>query len=113
MAADGEDDDNVDDFLAHIVPVGFATRRDRRDPQPLSAFTFRRLMGRRVRLRVNGFDVEGRFDGADEDDVYLRGELRYFVYPQSSVTGLVVLDRDDDDDDDKKNNDDDDDTPAA
>jgi len=64
-------------------------------------------MGRRVRLRVNGFDVEGRFDGADEDDVYLRGELRYFVYPQSVVTGLVVLDRDDDDDDTDKNDDDD------
>jgi hypothetical protein len=74
---DDDDGDGDGDVLAHIVPVGFATRRDRRDPQPLSAFTFRRLMGRRVRLRVNGFDVEGRFDGADEDDVYLRGELRF------------------------------------
>jgi hypothetical protein len=97
----GDNDDNDDDaFLASIVPVGFATRRRASEPRPLSAFTFHQLKGRRVRLRVNGFDVEGRFDGADDDDVYLRGELRYFVYPMVSVTGLVVLDDDDNDDDD-------------
>jgi hypothetical protein len=96
----GDNGDNDDDaFLASIVPVGFATRCRASEPRPLSAFTFHQLKGRRVRLRVNGFDVEGRFDGADDDDVYLRGELRYCVYPMASVTGLVVLDSDDDDDD--------------
>ena len=97
---DSNDDSNDDDaFLASIVPVGFATRCRASEPRPLSAFTFHQLKGRRVRLRVNGFDVEGRFDGADDDDVYLRGELRYFVYPMASVTGLVVLDRPANDDD--------------
>ena len=54
-------------------------------------------MGRRVVLRVGGFDVAGEFRGADEDDVYLRGELRWFVYPMSSVTGVRLVDDVDDD----------------
>ena len=110
MAVDDNNDDD-DAFLASIVPVGFATRCRTSEPRPLSAFTFHQLRGRRVRLRVNGFDVEGRFDGADDDDVYLRGALRYCVYPMASVTGLVVLDSDDSDDSDDDDDDSDDSKP--
>lgn len=83
-----------DDDLDGIVPVPLLLPRPLREAQPLSAFSFARLLGRRVRLRVNGFDVTGEFRGADEDEVYLRGELRFFVYPMASVTGLTLLDDD-------------------
>lgn len=93
-----DDDDGSTDDLADVVPVAVLQPRPFREAQPLSAFSFARLLGRKVRLRVNGFDVTGEFRGADEDEVYLRGELRWFVYPLASVTGLTVLDAPDEDD---------------
>jgi hypothetical protein len=89
-----------DDDLGDVVPVSLLQPRPLREVQPLAAFSFSRLRGRRVRLRVNGFDVTGEFRGADEDEIYLRGELRFYVYPLASVTGLTLLDGDGDDNDD-------------
>ena len=103
MAGGGDgshDDDHDDDDLSDVVPVPLLQPRPFTESRPLSAFSFARLLGRRVRLRVNGFDVTGEFRGADEDEVYLRGELRWFVYPLAVVTGVTVLDEPDDDDDD-------------
>jgi hypothetical protein len=94
-----------DDDLGDIVPVPLLQPRPLREVQPLSAFSFSRLLGRRVRLRVNGFDVTGEFRGADEDEVYLRGELRFFVYPLASVSGLTLLDDDAPREDDNDNED--------
>lgn len=88
-----------DDDLADVVPVPLLLPRAFTEARPLSSFSFARLMGRRVRLRVNGFDVTGEFRGADEDEVYLRGELRWFVYPLASVTGVTLLDDDREDED--------------
>jgi len=88
-----------DDDLADVVPVPLLQPRPFSEARPLSSFSFARLMGRRVRLRVNGFDVTGEFRGADEEEVYLRGELRWFVYPLASVTGVTLLDDGPDDDD--------------
>jgi hypothetical protein len=103
---DGQDDDvvvgaGIDDAdLNDVVPVAFATPRRPKPERRLTDFSFQKLLGRRVVLRVNGFDVAGVFRGADEDDVYVRGELRWFVYPMASVTGLTVIDDDGDNDDD-------------
>ncbi len=102
----GDDDDDVDDDLIGVVPVALATPRTHEPERRLSEYSFHQLLGRRVVLRVNGFDVAGEFRGADENDVYLRGELRWFVYPMSSVTSVRVIDDDDDDDDDNTGNDD-------
>ncbi len=39
-------------------------------------------------VRSNGFTVRGRLEGVDEDDVYLRGEFRWFVLPMSTITSV-------------------------
>ena len=88
-----------DDDLADVVPVPLLQPRPFSEARPLSSVSCARLLGRRVRLRVNGFDVTGEFRGADEEEVYLRGELRWFVYPLASVTGVTLLDDGPDDDD--------------
>jgi len=93
-------DVSLEDDLADVVPTALSQRRERAEPTTLRAHSFASLMYRRVHLRVHGFDVTGEFRGADEDDVYVRGELRWFVYPIASVTSLTVLDEPDDDDDD-------------
>ncbi len=70
----------------------------------LTAFSFARLRRKPVIVRTNGFNVRGMLHGVDETDLYLRGELRWFVLPLQTITSVVrdhdVSDDDDDDDDD-------------
>ncbi len=96
------DDDDVD----LLVPSAFTvTLAGRDDDQPLKAWTFETLKNRLVVVRANGFVYRGRLVGADEEELYLRGELRWFVLPLSTVTAVkpdpdAPPDDDDDDDDD-------------
>ncbi len=39
---------------------------------------------------ANGFTSRGVFVGADEDDVYLRGEFRWWVLPLGTVTTVRI-----------------------
>ena len=71
------------------------------DDTELKPFSFGPLRHRAVIVRANGFVYRGRLHGVDETDLYLRGELRWWVLPLPSITS-VVRDQDasDDDDDD-------------
>lgn len=97
---DGDDDNSAFDLL---VPAAFAVTLPRRDEeQPTTDDPWRTLRRKRVVVRSNGFAVRGRLEGVDDDDVYLRGEFRWFVLPMSTITSVVRdLDAHDDDDDDR------------
>lgn len=54
------------------------------------AFHLDEMRGALVVVRANGFIYRGVLVGADENDLYLKGELRYLVLPLASVTGLEL-----------------------
>ncbi len=107
-----DDDDNNDPGGGDIdllVPRAFTSVRPRRDDaddnnkRELTAFSWERLRRRHVVVRTNGFTVRGLLHGIDEDSLYLRGELRWWVLPMTTVTSVVRdperVDDDHDDDD--------------
>ena len=83
---DGDDDD-----VDLLVPAAFAVILPRRDDDAPQATDdpWRTLRRQRVVVRSNGFTVRGRLEGVDDDDVYLRGELRWFVLPMHTITSVV------------------------
>lgn len=81
---DGSDDDELRD----VVPVALGIEVPRRVRQDLPRFTFEDLKGARVRVRANGFDYRGVLVGADEHELYLRGDLRWVVLPLADVTDV-------------------------
>jgi hypothetical protein len=103
---DGDDDDDAIDLL---VPQGFATTLPRRDEIDgrLTPHTFEVLKHRAVVVVANGFTYKGVLHGADDDDLYLKGALRWWVLPMGSV-GSVRRDPDVDVDDEDDDNDGDD-----
>lgn len=52
----------------------------------LPAFTFESLKGETVEVRANGFSYRGVLVGADEGELYLRGEMRWVVLPLAEVS---------------------------
>lgn len=52
----------------------------------LPAFTFEALKGETVEVRANGFSYRGVLVGADEGELYLRGEMRWVVLPLADVS---------------------------
>lgn len=84
----GGDDDEAE-ALAALVPAAFAETVKRREPQELAAHTFEMLRGEAVVVRANGFVYRGVLVGADEQELYLRGELRWVVLPLSAVTEVL------------------------
>ncbi|MDP2341338.1 MAG: hypothetical protein Q8O67_10290 [Deltaproteobacteria bacterium] len=96
---EGDDDDDGIDLL---VPSAFSIDKPRRlepDPERLTSFSFEKLKHRAVVVIANGFIYRGRFVGADEEELYVRGEFRWWVLPLATVT-TVRRDEDADDDDD-------------
>jgi hypothetical protein len=53
-------------------------------------FELDEMRGARVVVRANGFIYRGILVGADENDLYLKGELRYLVLPLATVTSLEL-----------------------
>lgn len=87
MAGVGDGDDDGDDQdLGGVVPVPVVQVVGRRVRQDAPAWTFEGLKGTRVRVRANGFEYRGVLVGADEGELYLRGELRFLVLPLADVT---------------------------
>lgn len=86
MGGADEDDDGLED----AVPAAFSRTVTRRTHDDLEPFSFEGLRGASVVVRANGFTYRGVLVGADEGEIYLRGELRYIVLPLSSVTGVRV-----------------------
>lgn len=86
----GDDDD--DDVYDLLVPASFSVTLPKRDEEPskLRAHNFEQLKHRAVVVIANGFTYRGVFVGADDEDVYLRGELRWWVLPLSTVTTVRI-----------------------
>lgn|GEM_PF-1056008 len=89
------DDVTDDDHPQDAVPVAFCQTRPMRLTEDLRPHSYDELKGRRVRMYVSGFWTEGLFVGADEDSVYLRGELKWRIYPLDAIGEVRVLDDDD------------------
>ncbi len=84
------DDDDIDE----VVPAGFAVVVERREPPgDARPYTLEAMKGEDVVVRANGFTYRGRLIGADESDLYLRGEMRWIVLPLSSVTRVALEDK--------------------
>lgn len=104
------DDDEADDLgldpdaaVDVLVPSAFAVTLPRRDEGGgrLSLHSFTALKHRAVIVIANGFTYRGIFVGADDDDVYLKGELRWWVLPLLSLTTVRIdTERDEDGGDD-------------
>jgi hypothetical protein len=86
VAIDERDKNGDDEDLAPIVPAAFSETVSRRERFELKPYTFEGLKGERVVVRANGFEYRGVLIGADEGELYLRGELRYIVLPLEHVT---------------------------
>lgn len=92
MAMDGPDQvalhvtDDDDDALHDVVPVPMTEAVGRRVRQDAPAWTLDGMKGVYVRVRANGFDYRGVLVGADDGELYLRGELRVMVLPLADVT---------------------------
>jgi len=112
MPASGAADDSGDD-LGDVVPTAFAVARPRRADEapgasgPPPAHTFAQLLRRPV-VDVQGFTCRGVLQGADDNDLYLRGELRFLVLPLDTVRS-VRLDAERAAEDDREQRDDDED----
>ena len=74
------------------VPVGFTATIERVDRQELARHTFESLKGEKVIVRANGFLYRGVLVGADEGELYLRGEMRWVVLPLAHVTDVRIDD---------------------
>jgi hypothetical protein len=110
MPAGDADDDSGDD-LGDVVPAAFAVARPRRAEEtpgasgPPPAHTFAQLLRRPVVVDAQGFTYRGVLQGADEHELYLRGELRFLVLPLDTVRSVrldaerAAADDDRDDDD--------------
>ena len=71
------------------LPVALAaTRPKRREPEELSRHDFARLKGQEVLVHASGFQYRGVLVGADETELYLRSETRWWVLPLERVTSV-------------------------
>jgi hypothetical protein len=83
--------DAGDDDLTDIVPAVVVAARPPRDlsaPRAPSAPSFARLLRRHVVVVAGGITYRGLLHGADDTDLYLRGELRWFVLPLDTVRAV-------------------------
>jgi hypothetical protein len=71
-----------------LVPAPFTQTVAKRERVDLKPYTLEGLKGERVLVRANGFEYRGILIGADEGELYLRGDLRYVVLPLEHVTAI-------------------------
>lgn len=82
-----EDDDGKEGLDA--IPAGFTVTIAPRERTELARHTFESLKGDKVIVRANGFIYRGLLVGADEGELYLRGEMRWVVLPLAHVTDVM------------------------
>ena len=80
--------DDDDDALHGVVRVPLTEAVGRRVRHDAPAWTLDGMKGVYVRVRANGFDYRGVLIGADEGELYLRGELRWVVLPLADITDV-------------------------
>jgi hypothetical protein len=91
---DGDDEDDPARVLDPSIPSSAFTRTwPARTERALAleafeAHPFEALRGQAVLVRANGFLYRGVLVGADEAELYLRGELRWVVLPLADVTDV-------------------------
>lgn len=83
-----DEDDDVKEGL-DAIPAGFAVTVAPRERTELARHTFESLKGEKVIVRANGFIYRGLLVGADEGELYLRGEMRWVVLPLAHITDVV------------------------
>jgi hypothetical protein len=66
--------------------------RTRKAPRPAIHSALEELRWKRVLVRAHGIIYRGVLIGADDDDVYLKGELRYLVLPMERITSIRLED---------------------
>jgi hypothetical protein len=81
-------DDDDDLALQELVPAAFSRVVKKPVRDELKPFTFEAYKGREVIVRSNGFTYRGVLIGADEDELYLRSEMRWIVLPLSQITDV-------------------------
>ncbi|MCP4498864.1 MAG: hypothetical protein GY822_02720 [Deltaproteobacteria bacterium] len=78
-----------------VVPVAFCTTRKKSaEPeglQTLKIYSFDDLKGKDVKMLVAGFWARGKLVGVDDENVYLRGLHRWWVYPLECVSQLMPV----------------------
>jgi hypothetical protein len=79
-----------------MVPVAFVAERPKRreelkdKPPPSYLQTLRH---RQVEVQAQGLTYQGKLEGADDSDLYLRTTTRYVVLPLSTVSWVRPLDK--------------------
>ena len=73
----------IDDLVPTEIAV--TVRRDDRHLQP---FDLEELKGERVEIYANGFTYRGVLQGADEREVYLKGQTRWWTIPLERIATL-------------------------
>ena len=81
--------DEDDDAL---VPTGFTHIVRKPDGDTLKPYSLEAMRGKKVIMRANGFSYRGVLVGADESEIYIRGEMRWIVMPLSTVTDVRLDD---------------------
>jgi hypothetical protein len=82
-------DDDEDAAPLDAVPASFAVTIAPRDRAEVGRHTFESLKNEKVVVRANGFIYRGLLVGADEGELYLRGEMRWWVLPLAHVTDVA------------------------
>ena len=79
-----------DDVLEQLVPAAFLVVGHEREDGVLRAHSFETLRGQLVVVDAAGFLYRGLLVGADEEELYLRGETRWWVLPLATVREMHV-----------------------
>jgi hypothetical protein len=83
----------VDPDLRDVVPTPFARhvpkRSGREEARKLEPFDFGALRGRRVVVRANGYVYRGVLSGVGDGELYLKGDLRWFVLALEDVASVI------------------------
>ena len=87
-----ENDDERERPSHDVIPVPLVAKRPKRSEEQLEEHTFESMRGERVVVWSNGVRFGGRLVGADEDDLYLRGDTRYWALPLSNVSSVALED---------------------
>ena len=73
------------------VPVRLSKTIAKPPQGVLRAHSFEALRHTMVEVDANGFRYRGRLVGADEHEIFLRGETRWWVLPLMQVTAVTPL----------------------